>query len=86
MRNSDNKEEKVVLIQQLSPLLRMIDSGDRILVLFDLILIFNLLIDFVYKSMPPKRRLSKPLVLTILVLNGFFCGYAATPLCGVIFL
>ena len=38
MRNLDNKEEKVVLIQQLSPLLRMIVSGDRILVLFDLIL------------------------------------------------
>ena len=38
MRNLENKEEKVVLIQQLSPPLRMIDSGDRILVLFDLIL------------------------------------------------
>ena len=55
-------------------------------VLMLIILIFNRLIDKVHKSMPPKRRLSKPLVLTILVLNGFFCGYAATPLCGVIFL
>ena len=51
-----------------------------------IILIFNRLIDKVYKSMPPNRRLSKPRVLTILVLNGFFCGFAATPLCGVIFL
>ena len=38
MRNKAKKGKENDVIQQLSPLLRMIVSGDRILVLFDLIL------------------------------------------------
>ena len=47
------------------------EQNDKVRAAYGFILISYLLIDKIYKKMPPKRRLSKPKVLRIFLLNGF---------------